>query len=275
MTNRVFYWRQDQPLGNFGDALTVLLLDRLFEPDGPFDDVDLHLIGSVITKHRISNVIEAGLARNDRDSKAVFWGCGKKDALPLSRAAQRRCIFLAVRGPMTRDALGLAPSTPMGDSALLLPRIYQPGVDTSTAGKVLWVPHTHSEDPTAAELEGCDDFIVRRPEIPNSTEACMRFIDGIASARFVMANAMHAAIVALAYGVPFAFWSGSRIDNPFKWADFATGVGFTMDFSPSYPEGKRAFENASPMEAFSRMNTEALLEVAPLRVKPAIWTPKH
>lgn len=136
---------------------------------------------------------------------------------------------------MTRDALGLPrAATPLGDTALLLPGFYSPRHDARTAGKVLWVPHFHYEDPTPEALDQTPDRCVIRPAIPNTVDACERFIDAIASAEFVMANAMHAAVVALAYGVPFAFWSGSEIDHPLKWAGLSSGVGFSLPWKWSW-----------------------------------------
>ncbi|MFD1331507.1 polysaccharide pyruvyl transferase family protein [Methylopila musalis] len=263
----VFFWRQDERLGNFGDALTLVLLDRLFEGSCLYPDHAIHLIGSVITAARTKAVLREAKRAGDETRRLLFWGCGKKDGLALDEEAHRRCTFLGVRGVLTREALGLGRDTPLGDPALLLPRIYRPTTHPATSGRVLWVPHVHFGDPTPEDLDGCPDHVVMRPDIPNTAQDCERFIDAIASARFVMANAMHAAIVALAYGVPFAFWSGSGVNAPFKWADFTSAFGVELDFHRTYAGALAAYDRTRPDRAVAELDLTPLLKVAPYRLR--------
>lgn len=263
----VFFWLQDQPLGNFGDALTLLFLKRLFAGDCLYPDRSVHLVGSVITPPRLRNVQKMSSISGDGRGLALFWGCGKKDALPLPREARERSLFLGVRGTHTRDALGLPRSTPLGDSAFLIPKIYHPRHDAEVAGKILWVPHLHHADPTEADLNECPDFLVKRPAIPNTAEACEAFIDAITSARFVMANAMHAAVIALAYGIPFAFWSGSGINVPFKWTDLTSAFGMKLDFFERFHEGQAAFDRMRPDRAFAELDLAPLLGEQPYALR--------
>ncbi|SEQ86355.1 polysaccharide pyruvyl transferase family protein [Sphingobium sp. YR768] len=263
MSEDIFFWRQDKALGNFGDALTLLFLKRLFIGDRLYPGHVQHLVGSVITVNRLEIVRRDAQAAGLPEGRALFWGCGKKDGERLPPDLQRQCRFLGIRGTLSRDALGLPRDTPLGDSALLLPRVYQPRHNAQASGKILWIPHVHHEDPGEQDLDGCPDYLVRRPSIPNSAEACEAFIDGIASARFVMANAMHAAIVALAYGTPFAFWSGSGINVPFKWQDFTSAFGLTLDFHRTYGEAAAAYDRTRPDRAFANLDLEPLLKVAP------------
>jgi hypothetical protein len=275
MAPSVFFWRQEEEIGNFGDALTLLYRERLFTDRCLFGAGSLHLVGSVITPHRLKQAKRDGYRPNDWQGRAIFWGCGKKDGDPLAPELQRGAIFLGVRGTLSRDALGLPrAATPLGDTALLLPRFYTPRPDARTAGRVLWVPHFHHEDPTPEALAETPDHCVMRPAIPNTVEACERFVDAIASARFVMANAMHAAVVALAYGVPFAFWRGSAINHPFKWADFTSGVGFDLPFCDSVQEGRALFERVRPDRAFAEVNLKPLLDVAPYQPRITLSSPK-
>jgi hypothetical protein len=184
-------------------------------------------------------------------------GVGARDAATLPVHGRAGGPVPQCIGPAEIDA------PPLGDTALLLPRFYRPKPDAEAAGKVLWVPHVHHPDPGEADLADCPDYLIKRPAIPNSAEACERFIDSIASARFVMANAMHAAVVALAYGVPFAFWGGRAVNHPFKWADFTSAVGFEMEFYNGFCNGLRAFERIRPDRCFSAMDLNPLLDVAP------------
>jgi hypothetical protein len=265
----VFHWRAKDELGNFGDALTVLYQRIMLNDVCLFRSGVVHLVGSVISENRI----EKSFARSEKlfgRGQAIFWGCGKKDANPLPRDLISKSIFLGVRGPRSRQALDLPRQTPIGDTALLCPRFYRPKLDARTAGQVLWVPHVHHAPINATVLESAPASIVLNPAIPNTAEACQDFIDAIASARFVMANAMHAAVIALAYGVPFSFWTGSYVNHPFKWHDFAEGVGFQAPFATSFRDGVAAYDRCRPDRAFGAWDAAPLLSVCPYGVRPEL-----
>ena len=265
----VFHWRAKEELGNFGDALTVLYQTTMLDDVCSFRSGVIHLVGSVISENRI----EKSFLRSEKSSgrgQAIFWGCGKKDAKSLPRDLIRKSIFLGVRGPRTRDALDLPRNTPMGDTALLCPRFYRPKPDSRTLGRVLWVPHVHHAALDVAALDPSPASVVLSPSIPNTAEACQGFIDAIASARFVMANAMHAAVIALAYGVPFAFWTGSYVNHPFKWHDFAEGVGFEAPFASSFCDGIAAYDRCRPDRAFSAWDAAPLISVCPYGLRPGL-----
>ncbi|MCB4770827.1 polysaccharide pyruvyl transferase family protein [Ancylobacter sp. Lp-2] len=259
------FWKQGEEIGNFGDSLTLLYMDRIFEARSRFSFGALYLVGSVIEDKRIWRASANGYEKGDGFGQAIFWGCGQRTEQPLMPALALRAIVLGARGTLTRDVLGLPRGTPLGDSALILPQFYRPNVDPATSGKVLWVPHIHHRDPTPKDLDGCPDAVVLRPTIPNTVEACERFIDSIVSARFVMANAMHAAVIALAYGVPFSFWGGYQIDLPFKWRDLTSPLDFQMAFQPTYQTGLAEFERLRPDRAFKGFDMEPMLKVAPLK----------
>ena len=267
MAVRVKFWRQEQAIGNFGDALALVYRDLMFTPECRFSHGTLYLVGSVIEPGRIKAARRTGFVTDDEAGQAIFWGCGLQQAKPLPDELLLNCFFLGVRGALTRDLLGLPKSTPLGDTALLLPRFYQPRLDPATAGKVVWVNHLNYAPPTEQDLQGCPDSVVLSPATENTTEACLRFIDAIASAKFVMANAMHPAIIALAYGTPFAFWGGSGINYPFKWRDFSSGVGFDLRFAASYAEGVALYDEARPDLAWGKTELDGLLKVAPFRLK--------
>jgi hypothetical protein len=262
----IFFWRQNKEIGNFGDSLTLLYEKYMVDHYHDDHPTSLHLVGSVITENHIGKIMHHA-KRHDRPPRAVFWGCGKKNGDPLSPQQQAICTFHGVRGLLSRDALQLPRTTPLGDTALLLPRFYQPAPDMVTSGKTVWVPHFNNPDPSPEEMDRSPDPILVRPAMPNDAASVERLVGAIASARFVMANAMHAAIVALAYGVPFAFWDGAKIDHPFKWADFASGVGFDLPFVQTQAQGLAAYDRARPDRAYAEMDLAPLLAVAPFAVR--------
>jgi polysaccharide pyruvyl transferase WcaK-like protein len=73
-----------------------------------------------------------------------------------------------------------------------------------------------------------------------SIEAMVREISG---ADFILAGAMHAAIVAHAYGVPFALFAYSYVDCPPKWYDWADSVGIKdVSYVSDIEAGKKWYE---------------------------------
>ena len=135
--NPVRYWRHKGPGGlqNFGDYLTELFLaEMLALPRCPADA--FHLIGSVIHEPRLYRTL-GEVGADPATAKVAFWGCGLRSETPLSAVARERCVFLGVRGPLTRDVLGLPADTVLGDPGLLLPLLQpaprqRPGRTVST-----------------------------------------------------------------------------------------------------------------------------------------------
>ena len=126
-----------------------------------------------------------------------------------------RCSFHGIRGPLSRAQLNLPLDTALGDPALLLPIFHEVTRSDLTAGRTICVPHfndTKSEEDLLA-LSGAD--IVVRAAVANDIGALCTAIDHIASASFVLAGSLHAAIIACAYDVPFGFWDNQFLDIPF------------------------------------------------------------
>ncbi|MCC7275581.1 MAG: hypothetical protein IT561_23125, partial [Alphaproteobacteria bacterium] len=98
--------------------------------------------------------------------------------------------------------------------------------------------------------------------------ALLAAIDAIRASRFVLAGAMHAAIVAMAYGVPFAFFADGHLDCPAKWTDLAESIGIAPIMVRSHAEGRDAFTRHA---ATLRLPSQSrLLDASPLPVRPDI-----
>ena len=241
------YWRKGLEVQNFGDFLSELLYAELagrglFERNGGKPKQDyafIHLIGSVISDSHVRAAVEH--AGDGPHAKIAFWGCGKRDAAPLDEELRRHCVFLGARGPLTRDALGLPPETPLGDPALLLPTIYRPRLREELRFKTMCVPHfleTQSDEDLRANT-GAD--VVLRPNIAPRIEDARAFIDRLVSAEFVLCGALHAAIVRYAYGRKFSYFDSGYIDVPFKWRDFSASVGIGDRFATTVAQGEALY----------------------------------
>jgi len=167
--------------------------------------------------------------------------CGQRDEKIIDRRLRTRCHFHGVRGPLTRNRLELPADTVIGDPALLLPLLHEPQLLPNLAGRTICVPHFHdrASDERILEQSGAD--LLLRPTLPPSLDALLKMIDMICSADFVLAGALHAAIIACAYHKPFAYFIENYVDLPFKWLDFSASVNIPTLFARNIPEAKRAW----------------------------------
>lgn len=255
----VQWWLQGEPVQNLGDFLSSLLADELFLPVG-LDAAAIHVIGSVID--------DDFLRDEEHSAGVVFWGAGCRDDRGLSPELRSRARILAVRGPRSRDVLGLGPEVPLGDPAFLLPALLDvERRSPRTRGRSIVVPHFHDTRPDAELLAATGAEVVVRPAIAATREALLATIEDIASADLVLSGSLHAAIVAMAFDVPFAFWESGSTDLPFKWQDTAELVGVPATFVGDVAEARSWWEACGR----GRVTPPDLLELvaaAPLLVRP-------
>ena len=261
--SQIWHWRQEDEVKNFGDYLADFLSQEMFEPiswhDGP-----VHVIGSVIADFLVpdTDLTEDGRLR----PKVVFWGCGARDEDGLSEDRMERATILAVRGPKTASVLKLGAAKPQGDIALFLPALYEPRRIGLTAGKSVCIPHFWDRRPDSEFADaGCD--VVLRTNIAAGHVEVRRIIDSIASADFVLTASLHGAVVAAAYGVPFAFWDNGHIDLPFKWQDFAAYLSIPDTFYANLSDARAGYE-AEIRNRLTLPPLWAFLACAPFPIRP-------
>ena len=163
----------------------------------------------------------------EKFASSIVWGSGidpHYGKIPLNLSAVK---FLAVRGPLTRELLKLDISV-LGDPGLLLPSIFPRKPE---AGPVAIVVH-HST--TKRRLR---DMLFNPYNsgyhIVDPRNSWRNIVDQICSSSFVFCQSLHGAIVAEAYGVPWAWWKGfhGRVAT-FKWHDWFGSIGIApADFS--------------------------------------------
>jgi Polysaccharide pyruvyl transferase len=260
-SHRIMYWLKGHNNLNFGDALTDWLTQHITL--GPrIQAARYRLIGSTIDDLSIRSDLE-GL---EPEARIIFWCCGMREAVPLSPNLRSRIDIFGVRGPLTRDLLGLQPETPLGDPGLLLPLTV---TSRKTEAKyTLCIPHiSDSKCPRQLLQEsGADRYL--SPVIEAGSDVT-QLVSQIANASFVLSGSLHGAIVAAAYDVPFAFWDTSYIDIPFKWRDFATCIGVPTVFVRDVAEGKDAFEYLYRGK-IAKPPLYPMLDACPFYVRPSI-----
>lgn len=145
--------------------------------------------------------------------------------------------FRAVRGPLSLDALGLSQNTPIIDPAMMLPKIFN-YKNIPKNDRPVFVPHHSTIDRHDWEYF-CNKVGI---EYISPVQDAKEVIKKIASAPLVLAEAMHAAIIADAFRVP---WVPVRIGprfNAFKWQDWAGGMELSFDIPYLFPWLEKMFK---------------------------------
>jgi succinoglycan biosynthesis protein ExoV len=207
--------------GNFGDELNGWMWRELYPElfgdgsDGD-DGIDFIGIGTILDRHLPSRGLNVVLGS----------GTGYAPPPDLRSNPAQWCVY-GVRGPLTAQLLDLPREAVLSDPAILLadhPRWRGPR--ETEAGNVIFVPHWKSirfgQWQAACELA--------QIEFVDPCGDARTVIDRIANARLVVAESMHAAIIADALRVPWVPVVLSREVAPFKWADWAATVG--LEYTP-------------------------------------------
>lgn len=238
MFESVDYWLKDQPVQNFGDSLSRILIDKLFLPIG-HKHIPIRIIGSCLDDWFIEQALE-----KNRLCKPIFWGCGIRERGGLSPLGRKSAEITAVRGPISAFEISDSGDTPIGDPSLLLPFVYQPSCSLELVGKSICIPHFHDSrtDEDVLALSGCDAVV--RPNIGDDKNEIYGVIDAICSADFVLSSSLHGAIVAAAYDKPFCFWEpGIPLDIPLKWEDFAASVKIPVCFASDVSIAREIYDS--------------------------------
>ena len=208
----------DGKVRNFGDALNEVLLPANIRKQWMDDPEKMYFpIGSVICNEVMDETLRLGV-------RPVFVGCGwRGESLDPKLVAQSS--FIGARGPHTQAELakhGVEVQV-TGDPAYEIPKLFVRGEPNALA-----ICIRHIKDP--ADYNRNSIFELKADElmtpVVETYEDIVGMIQKISGARFVLAGSMHAAIVANAFGVPFAPFSSGFIDCPFKWTDWFAERGW-------------------------------------------------
>lgn len=264
LDERIEYFIKGAAIQNFGDYLPEIFCQDLLTY--PKIDADLfRLVGSVIDDRWVRQDLKR--VNGYVTGLIAFWCCGSRSTTPLSADTLTHCRFFGVRGPLTRRVLGLPDDTVLGDPGLLAPLFHTPRADPTTSGKTICIPHVHDLRPRADILAMSGADLLIHPEIAGTEAALREILDQIASADFVLSASLHGAIIACAYGTPFAFWDNGHLDVPFKWDDFSGSIGLETRFARSLEEGRAL--HAEMIKTMRLPPLAPILEVAPFAVRPA------
>jgi succinoglycan biosynthesis protein ExoV len=209
---QLYYWRSRE--GNFGDDLNLWLWPALMPNAWSEEDSVVFVgVGSIL-----NNRIPEGRLR------VVFGsGVGYHD-LPADHRGPGWRIY-CVRGPLSAQILDVSNELAICDSAVLLRTVLRPAA--VERAPIVFVPHWSSmlvgQWQEACRLAGIG-FIDPRGDSRS-------VVTSLATARLVIAESMHAAIIADAFRVPWVPALASPTISSFKWQDWCQSLG--IDYAPA------------------------------------------
>lgn len=197
------YYRSER--GNFGDDLNPQFFEAVCPDYKKIKGNKLIGIGTLLN----------GSINSLNDS--IVFGSGYGQGNPANVGAQIK--ILGVRGPLTAMSIGHDPagSIVMGDPALLLPKL--PGFNNGIAAtnkKYVIALHHRTAEFWDFRNAGGGSFYYLDPAL----KPLNSYIETIKQADLVLAESLHAAILAAAYGIPFIRVKLLGIVDETKWLDF-------------------------------------------------------
>jgi hypothetical protein len=202
--------------GNFGDELNRWLWHRLFA--GAWSDAD---DGTLFVG--IGTILDKNLPPA-RVTVVFGTGVGYTSAPPDISTDSSRWRIYGVRGPLTARALKFDKRFAMTDPAILLATL--PEFKGLPRRGVIFIPHWKSVRYGSWQAI-CQSLGIEFVDPCQDSKAVVRRIAG---AEKVIAESMHAAIIADAFRVPWIPVALSREVSPFKWVDWAASMG--VSYSP-------------------------------------------
>lgn len=203
------------PAGNFGDDLSPWLFSLSIPEwrDVADDDHCIFGVGTILTERTLAKF-----------PKPIILGSGGTKKTVPSRSVLEKCDFISVRGPLTRDMLGLPHNILLGDPAIYIPRLLDPS--TPCGGqKTAFVPHHLTlAGPMGGEIRRAVEQELDIKVISPSQDFRM-VVNHIRSASLVLTESLHGAIIADTFRVPWCAVAFSPVFNSFKWLDWGRSVG--------------------------------------------------
>ncbi|MDV7141183.1 polysaccharide pyruvyl transferase family protein [Tropicimonas sp. TH_r6] len=258
------------PRGNFGDDLNLWLWDAILPGWHGMGQAGDTLFGA-------GTLLSEGNLRQFPRPIVLGSGTGY-GASPIADTLSR-CDIRAVRGPLTARRLGLPETMPMLDPAVLCPDFLDLPDLPSATNRVIFVPHHTTAALSLRWARLCDAAGI---EYVSPEGDSQQVIARIARADLVIAESMHAAILADAFRVPWSPVQLSDAFNPFKWNDWAQSLEmeatapdllrtyrwiFPRGKEPSVrPEPEAPASLAMPARTGARQRLKRLLE----RLRPLV-----
>ena len=211
---QLYYFKDKE--GNFGDDLNPWLWQQLFPDFFRADAAELFVGVGTLLNHRIPTA----------PAVTVFGSGHGYGQLPAINANWK---FYCVRGPLTAQALGLPAELAITDPASLSAQLYTPVVEKQY--KVSFMPHCESarlgDWERVCQQAGIHFLDPRKP--------FLQVFDGIRQSELLLTEAMHGAILADSFRVPWIPVKAYPHISEYKWQDWLQSVQLTAEFSAIPP----------------------------------------
>jgi hypothetical protein len=220
MSIRLYWQGGERGEINFGDSISPLLVSALSGREVVYGDIyncELAAVGSILDK-----IVAKQWKRLLRLKLHTIkiWGSGSFGPDRIARYG--KLDIFAVRGPLTRDAMGLNSSMVLGDPGLLVDRLI------SRPEKVFrWgiIPHVVDRE----------HGVVREMNLATPHSCVINLADPdllatartIASCDYIISSSLHGLIAADSFGIP-SLWmrlSGDVFGGDWKFHDYFQSVG--------------------------------------------------
>lgn len=214
---KLYWWRSKSLPVNFGDALNPIIVERVSGKPvkhAGYPACDMLAIGSLL---------DAAARRSWRwairhpGKQLPVWGTGSFGKVRGSKFFKH----FAVRGPMTRDVIGLPETTVLGDPALLMRRFI-----SAQSKKHRWgvIPHfMHEQHPMLQQVINELGGLLIDVKYPDAEETCR----SIQQCDFILSSSLHGLIIADAFSIPSVWLRIPPLGagDFFKFHDYAESVG--------------------------------------------------
>jgi succinoglycan biosynthesis protein ExoV len=209
---KAYHWQSWH--GNFGDDLNLWLWDFLL-PGFREVHADTLLVG-------IGTVLNRELL--PAEGRKLVVGSGFGYGVPPDVSDPRLWDLRCVRGPLTAEKLGLDPALGVIDPAVMVAEMPE-FRDIPKTNEVVFVPHWRST------LNGAWAFASKAAGLTyvSPCQEAKSVVKSIAQARLVVAESMHAAILADAFRIPWVAVTTSPHINAFKWRDWTASLGLAYE----------------------------------------------
>lgn len=207
---QLHYWQGS----NFGDELNLWLWPRLFGE--PLDK----LFSSNTLFCGVGTILNAKLPTTSGDIRVFGSGAGYGGRPTITD----RWTIYCVRGPLTAQALELDPEFAVTDAAMLIREYFSP---SNRRSGVAFMPHHTTARSRAWELI-CEGESIRYLDPAGDVAKTVGLIQ---QSELVLAEAMHAAIIADSLRVPWIPVRSSPRVLDFKWTDWTSSLGIGYEFS--------------------------------------------
>jgi len=243
---KLHYYKPSDGSSNFGDELNKYLWEHYFP--NFFDDDETQVFFGIGT------ILQAAKKFYPK-SEIIVFGSG---AINGEQKKEDNFTVKFVRGPLSAAALNDGNSAYITDPAILTPALY-PAKNSEKKFTFSYIPHysvANNSYRKAVERLGIKYIDPRDP--------IHEIIDAVNASETMICEAMHGAIVADSYRVPWIPVCSFQSFNTFKWNDWASSLGMTLEVQRL----PRLFEGNSLSSRIKR-------KIFSLKLKKIMRTPSY